>query len=144
MKRLLWIVPLALLSPPLTSGAAFSQGDYYIRAQHADGAFSGSHEILTIRKAGYHEARYCDRNFWVSSGTVAWTEEQSAAGQTLILEMNHGDEREVICADADKFATLDDLGLKKREVERMRRKSRPADTKANRLRNISDAFKQFK
>ncbi len=126
------------------SGAAFAQGDYYIRSQNAGGKFAGFHEILTKPKPGYHQASYCNRTFWVSSGTVIWTEEQNAAGQTLILEVNDGASRKIVCKDNVAFATLDDLGLSKREVAKIRAAHQPLDMKSSRLRTIRDAFKEFK
>jgi hypothetical protein len=123
---------------------ALAQSDFYIRSQYTDGSFTGSHEILTKPKEGYHSARYCDRTFWVSSNTVIWTEEEAAAGRKLILEENIGPDRRIVCADYAAFATLEDLGLKRREVEQIRRKADPLDMKSSRIRTISEAFKQFK
>jgi len=123
---------------------ASAQSDFYIRSQYSDGGFTGFHEILTEPKEGYHSARYCDRTFWVSSSTVIWTEEEAAAGRKLVLEENIGPDRRIVCADYAAFATLEDLGLKKREVEQIRRKSEPLDMKSSRIRTIRDAFKQFK
>ncbi|GAB4514977.1 MAG: hypothetical protein Tsb0019_13330 [Roseibium sp.] len=123
---------------------AFAQSDFYIRSQYSDGSFTGFHEILTQPKEGYHSARYCDRTFWVSSNTVIWTEDEAAAGRKLILEENIDSDRKVVCADYAAFATLDDLGLKRKEIEQIRRRHEPADMKSSRIRTISEAFKQFK
>ncbi|WP_298963151.1 hypothetical protein [uncultured Roseibium sp.] len=144
MKRALAFLTLSTISAVYMAGAAYAQGDFYIRSDHSNGGFNGSHEILTLPKKGYHEARYCDRTFWVSSGTVVWTEEEVAAGRSLIVEENIGAERRVVCSDYSAFATLEDLGLKKREIEQIRRRNEPLDMKSTRLRTIRDAFSQFK
>ena len=144
MKRSLVCLAAMVFASLGLTGAAFGQGDFYIRSQHSNGSFTGSHEILTSPKTGFHEARYCDRPFWVSSSTVFWTEQQIAEGRKLILEENLGTNRQVVCADSTAFATLDDLGLKPKEVERIRRDYGSTDMKSSRLRTIRDAFKQFK
>lgn len=124
--------------------AAFAQSDFYIRSQYSNGEFTGFHEILTKPKEGYHQASYCNRVFWVSSGTVIWTEEQNEAGRTLILEESDGKTRTIVCKDNDAFATLEDLGLSKKEVAKIRARNEPLDMKSSRLRTIRDAFKQYK
>lgn len=144
MKRFHVALASFVSAVPLAVSGALAQSDFYIRSQYADGTFTGFHEILTAPEAGYHAARYCDRTFWVSPSTVAWTEEQAAAGRKLLLEENVGSDRNVVCADYAAFATLEDLGLKEREVERIRGTEGTVETKASRIRNISDAFKQFK
>ncbi|MCV0427479.1 MAG: hypothetical protein K5905_18630 [Roseibium sp.] len=144
MKRSSACLAAAMIASLGLTGAAFGQGDYYIRSQHSNGSFTGSHEILTSPKKGFYQARYCDRAFWVSSNTVIWTEEQTAEGRRLILEENLGAGRQVVCADNTAFATLDDLGLAPGEIERIRRDYGATDMKSSRLRTIRDAFKQFK
>lgn len=126
------------------AGNAVAQSDFYIRSQYSNGTFTGFHEILTRPKEGYHQARYCERSFWVSPGTVIWTEEEAAAGRRLVVEENVGSGRRTVCADYASFATLDDLGLKKAEIERIRGESEPRDMQQGRIRIIRDAFKQFK
>ncbi|GAA0781074.1 hypothetical protein E1180_20510 [Roseibium denhamense] len=140
MKRSLAVHSLIVVWGLSLSGTAFAQGDFYIRSQHSNGTFTGFHEILPVPKQGYHKAEYCGRTFWVSSTTVMWTEEEVEAGRTLILEENLGTTRRTVCADSTSFATLDDLGLKAREVESLRGDTGFTDTKT-RLRNISEAFK---
>ncbi|MES0881984.1 hypothetical protein [Roseibium sp. SCP14] len=144
MKRSLSCLAASAIGVFALPGASFAQGDFYIRSQYSNGSFTGFHEILTSPKEGYYEARYCDRTFFVSSTTVVWTEEQNAAGRTLILEENKGASRKVVCADNTAFATLDDLGLQPKEVEKIRRRNEPLDMKSSRIRTIRDAFKQFK
>lgn len=144
MKRLMALLTGLLAGTLWFSGSASAQGDFYIRSQYSNGTFTGFHEILTKPKEGYHQARYCDRTFWVSSTTVIWTEEEAAAGRKLIVEENIGSDRRTVCADYAAFATLDDLGLKKREVEQIRGRNEPVDMKSSRIRIIRDAFKQFK
>lgn len=144
MKRLLAFLAVLIAGGLGPAGSAFAQSDFYIRSQYSNGTFTGFHEILTKPKEGYHEARYCDRTFWVSSTTVIWTEEEAAAGRKLIVEENIGSNRRTVCADYADFATLEDLGLKKREVEQIRNRNEPLDMKSSRIRVIRDAFKQFK
>lgn len=144
MKRLFAFLAVLAVGGLVPAGTALAQGDFYIRSQYSNGTFTGFHEILTKPKEGYHQARYCDRTFWVSSTTVVWTEEEAAAGRKLIVEENLGSNRRTVCADYGSFATLDDLGLKKREVEQIRNRNEPLDMKSSRIRVIRDAFKQFK
>lgn len=144
MKRVLAFLAALSAGGIVPAGTALAQGDFYIRSQYSNGTFTGFHEILTKPKEGYHQARYCDRTFWVSSTTVVWTEEEAAAGRKLILEENFGGNRKTVCADYGSFATLDDLGLKKQEVEQIRNRNEPLDMKSSRIRVIRDAFKQFK
>lgn len=126
------------------AGPALSQSDYYIRSQYSSGGFTGSHEILTFPEKGYHEARYCERTFWVTSDTVLWTEKQVEIGRKLVLEENWGDNRKVICDDNGSFAKLEDLGLARQEVDDMREKQLVGAPRPSRIRIIRDAFKQFK
>ncbi|WP_428642910.1 hypothetical protein [Roseibium sp.] len=146
MKRLTAFLAIMVLGSGLQVETALAQSDFYIRSQYSNGGFTGSHEILTKPKDGYYKASYCQRPFWVSSSTILWTEEEAAAGRKLILEEDVGDgtARKVVCADYSAFATLDDLGLNKKEVERIRAENQPLDMQSSRLRIIRDAFKQFK
>lgn len=144
MKRSVCVAALVLLPAVVLAGSSYAQSDFYIRSQHINGGFTGSHEILTNPRKGYYEAQYCDRTFWVTSTTVAWTEEEVSAGRTLVLEENFGASRTIVCSDNKAFASLDDLGLKKREIEHLRETKGNFQTRASRLHNIRDAFKQFK
>lgn len=144
MKRSHCIAALAALAAAVQAGPGYAQSDFYIRSQHSNGSFTGSHEILTAPRTGYHKASYCDRTFWVTTTTVAWTEEEVTAGRTLILEENVGTSRTIVCTDNKAFASLDDLGLKQREIEALRDVDGTRKTRASRLHNIRDAFKQFK
>ncbi|CTQ64260.1 hypothetical protein [Roseibium alexandrii] len=144
MTRAQCIAILTFLPAITLAGSSFAQSDYYIRSQYPDGTFTGSHEILIRPKEGYYQAQYCDRMFWVSTTTVVWTEEEVAAGRTLILEENFGEERNVLCSDNTAFASLYDLGLDKREIEALREPEGSFQTRASRIHTIRDAFKQFK
>ncbi|WP_422038510.1 hypothetical protein [Roseibium sp.] len=144
MNRSFTCLTISALAAICSATAAFAQSDFYIRSQYSNGTFTGFHEILTEQKKGYHQASYCDRVFWVSSGTVIWTEEQNAAGRTLVLEENDGKSRTIVCKDNDAFATLEDLGLSKAELAKIRAENEPLDMKSSRLRTIRDAFKQYK
>ena len=144
MNRSFTSLTIASLTVVCCTTVAAAQSDFYIRSQYTNGEFTGFHEILTKPKEGYHQASYCNRVFWVSSGTVIWTEEQNAAGRTLVLEESDGKSRTIVCKDNDAFATLEDLGLSKKEVAKIRAENEPLDMKSSRLRTIRDAFKQYK
>ncbi|GGB45008.1 hypothetical protein GCM10011316_16260 [Roseibium aquae] len=128
-----------LCLPALAAG-----GDYYIRSEVARGQFSGFHEILPRPKEGYFKVNYCDRTFWVSDTTVLWTEREAAAGRRLVVEAETRSGRDLICADAHTYVNLDSLGLPKTEIEVLRDNSDPQAPVRNRLRIISEAFKDFK
>lgn len=144
MKRSFTSLTIASLTVVCGTTVATAQSDFYIRSQYTNGEFTGFHEILTKPKEGYHQASYCNRVFWVSTGTVMWTEEQNAAGRTLVLEESDGKSRTIVCKDNDAFATLEDLGLSNKEVAKIRAENEPLDMKSSRLRTIRDAFKQYK
>jgi len=144
MKRALCNAVLTFLPAVCLAGASHAQSDFYIRSQYINGGFTGSHEILSEPRDGYYKAQYCDRTFWVTSTTVAWTEDEVAAGRTLVLEEYAGTVRSILCADKTAFASLDDLGLNKREIEALREPEGSFQTRASRIHNIRDAFKQFK
>ncbi|CTQ53491.1 hypothetical protein LP7551_02014 [Roseibium album] len=144
MKRLRAFFSAFSLCSLCLTGTALSQSDFYIRSHFSNGKFVGSHEILTEPKKGYFEARYCERTFWVSSGTVVWTEEQNAAGMFLVLQENLGSSTSVVCSDNHEFATLDDLGLKERKVRQMRNVRAYSGVGSGRLQTIREAFKDFK
>lgn len=144
MKSSRWVISFSLLPVMLVSGHGPAQADYYIRSQHPGGTFTGSHEILESPKSGYLQARYCERTFWVRPTTVAWSEEEVAAGRTLVLEENSGSTRTALCADTKAFARLEDLGLEQREIDSLRASDAPYQTRASRLHTIRDAFKQYK
>ena len=114
---------LVLLSLGVTDNA-HAQGDIYIRAQTPNGNPTGLHEILTSPKNGYYEAQYCGRSHWVMLKTVIWTEEQAAAGNILFLEENVGNSSRVLCVGPAGFATIEDLGLQKKDVWKLRGKPR--------------------
>lgn len=144
MKHSVSWITATVLGCICLSSTAIAQSDFYIRSQFSNGKFTGFHEILTKPKAGYYQARYCDRTFWVSSGTVLWTEEQSEAGNSLVLEEVTGQTRTVVCSDKTAFATLEELGLSEREIAKLRAENAPLNMRSSRLRTIRDAFKQFK
>lgn len=144
MKHGLAFLTVTIAASWFLAETARAQSDFYIRSLYANGRFTGSHEILTEPRDGYYAARYCDQTFWVSSGTVVWTEEQASAGRLLVLEENTGPERRIVCQDYAAFATLDDLGLKPREIEKIRNSNQSLDMKSGRIRTIRDAFKHFK
>jgi len=144
MKRSIAAMAVTFGSSVLMAGNALGQSDYYIRSHFTNGSFTGFHEILTAPKKGYYEARYCDRTFWVTSNTVLWTEKQTAAGNDLFLEESDGANRRVICSDETAFATLNDLGLKRAEIQSIRGKDTPQAARPSRIRTIRDAFKQYK
>ncbi|POF30074.1 hypothetical protein [Roseibium marinum] len=148
MKRLIAFLVFAIATSGSLTGAALGQSDFYIRSHYSNGGFTGSHEILSEPKEGYYEARYCDLTFWVSSSTVAWTEEQAAAGQSLVVEEDNGaisrTSRKIVCDNYKAFATLDDLGLKPAEIDKIRGTGDTLDMKSSRIRTIRDAFKQYK
>lgn len=144
MKRSFTCLAISALTGTCCATAVYAQNDFYIRSEHSNGEFTGFHEILTEPKDGYHQASYCDRVFWVSAGTVIWTEEENAAGRTLVLEENDGKSRTIVCKDNDAFVTLDELGLSEKEVAKIRAENEPLDMKSSRLRTIRDAFKQYK
>lgn len=135
MKRLMAFFAITLTTVGVTVQSALAQSDFYIRSQYSSGGFTGSHEILTDPKDGFYKATYCARSFWVSSSTILWTEEEAAAGRKLILEEDFGDgsARKVVCADYSAFATLEDLGLEQKEVERIRAEKQPLDMQSSRL-----------
>ncbi|WP_299812948.1 hypothetical protein [uncultured Roseibium sp.] len=148
MKRLIALLVFAIATSGCLTGAALGQSDFYIRSHYSNGGFTGSHEILRKPKEGYYKARYCDLTFWVSSTTVAWTEEQAAAGQSLVVEEDNGAVsragRKIVCDNYQSFATLEDLGLKPAEIDELRGTGASVDMKSSRIRTIRDAFKQFK
>jgi hypothetical protein len=144
MKRALAFFAALTAAGTTIAGVAHAQSDFYIRSQYSNGTFTGFHEILTKPKEGYYQAQYCDRTFWVSSNTVIWTEEEAAAGRNLVVEENVGSSRTPVCTDYTSFATLESLGLKKKEIEQIRRQAEPLDMQSSRIRIIRDAFKQFK
>lgn len=144
MNRVLVAATLTFLAAVFLAGSSYAQSDFYIRSQYSNGTFTGSHEILSAPRQGYYQAQYCDRTFWVTSTTVAWTEEQVEAGRSLILEEDFGASRTILCSDNKAFASLNDLGLTKREVEALREPKGEMQTRASRLHTIRDAFKQYK
>jgi len=146
MKRFIAFMALSIAASSSLAGTAHGQSDFYIRSQYSDGSFTGSHEILAEPKKGYLEAQYCNITFWVSSGTVAWTEAEVKAGRSLVLEEDGGAGavRRIICADYSAFAKLDDLDLKPWEIRQIRGRGDSSQVKSSRIHTIRDAFKNFK
>jgi len=138
---------LSVLTCLLGMAAAYpslaADGDFYIRAEAHRGKFAGFHEILSVPKADYFEVTYCNRTFWVSDTTVLWTEQQAAEGNRLIIEAEtRSGGRDIVCFDAQKYVSLDSLGLPESQVEVMRDDTGdPEIPRRNRLRIISEAFK---
>lgn len=123
---------------------AHADGDYHIRSADPSGRFKSSHEILPNQEEGYLKAVYCDQVFWVRINTVLWTEQEARAGRRMVIENNALKGRKPVCANPEKYVTLDSLELNEREVERMRGEASPKTVRPNRLRTIREAFKDFK
>ncbi|MBO0347320.1 hypothetical protein J0X15_18975 [Roseibium sp. CAU 1637] len=126
--------------------AAFGQAprDFYIRSELSNGTFNGYHQISKRSKPGFVKVTYCDQAFWVRPSTVLWTETEASAGRNLIVERNRQDDREVLCQSPQLQVTIEDLDIKKAELDEMRSRNSPVNLRPNRMRVISEAFKGFK
>ncbi|NVK35320.1 MAG: hypothetical protein HWE23_12615 [Rhodobacteraceae bacterium] len=144
-KSLALGLALSAASFAANAQSAPKDSDYYIRAEHSDGAFIASHQILAEPGEDFFQVRYCDTPFWVRASTVRWTEDEAEAGNKLFLIRNTPGEQRIICAEPEKQVTLKDLGINREEfIARESGGFQHNKVKPSRLSVIAEAFKSFK
>jgi len=124
---------------PLSIGSAIAEtGDYYMRSSIDTGKFNGSHEVSTVPLDGYYKTSFCNIRFWMRGTTVAWSEEEVAAGRQLIIIQETENGRRTVCRNAGQYVAANMKRLPKKY------KSTIEGPKRSRLNVIGEAFKGFK
>ncbi len=108
---LLFLGGTLTLPATTTAGTLPQHGDFYLISRDRGGQFVGSHKLFLEDAQGLSKVTYCDRDYFVRSFTVAWTQVESERGHTVQLEFNFGRGWRPICREPEQQVTLDDLGI---------------------------------
>ncbi|MDN3719377.1 hypothetical protein QW131_09635 [Roseibium salinum] len=54
---------------------------------------------------------YCNRDYYIRSKTVAWTQLESERGHVVRIELNYGRGWRPICDNPERQVTLQDIGV---------------------------------
>ena len=112
MLRLALLLIAATLygAPALASGIP-QPGDFYLISRDRFGSFVGSHKLFLEYAQGLKQVRYCNRNYYVRSHSVAWTQLETEFGHSVRIEYNFGKGWRPICEHPEQHVTLADLGI---------------------------------
>ncbi|WP_156510536.1 hypothetical protein [Labrenzia sp. OB1] len=86
-------------------------GDFYLISRDRYGYFVGSHKLFRNNYRGLNKVSYCNRDYFVRSHSVAWTEVESRRGNVVRIEYNFGRGWRPICEGPQDQVTLTDIGI---------------------------------
>ena len=93
------------------AGAIPKPGDFYLISRDRSGHFVGSHKLFTDYVRGLNKVSYCERNYFVRSHSVAWTQVEAERGNTVQVEFNFGRGWRPICGNPERQVKLEDIGI---------------------------------
>ncbi|WP_299812954.1 hypothetical protein [uncultured Roseibium sp.] len=93
------------------AGTVAQPGDFYLISRDRDGFFVGSHKLFVDPYKGLNKVSYCNRDYFVRSHSVAWTEVESRRGHVVRIEYNFGRGWRPICEGPEDQVTLMDIGI---------------------------------
>ncbi|POF30072.1 hypothetical protein [Roseibium marinum] len=93
------------------AGAIAQPGDFYLISRDRFGFFVGSHKLFVDPYKGLKQVSYCNRDYFVRSHSVAWTEVETRRGNVVRIEYNFGRGWRPICEGPEDQVTLTDLGI---------------------------------
>lgn len=100
-----------LLTLPAQAGGIPQPGDFYFMSRDRFGSFVGSHKLYQEYSNGMKLVRYCNRDYYVSSQSIAWTQAETDRGNTVQIEYNFGKGWRPICLKPQDQVTLSDIGI---------------------------------
>ena len=133
-----------LLTPTCALAGGIPQpGDIYFISRDQFGTFVGSHQLFLKYSKGLKPVQYCNRDYFVRSHSVAWTQYEARNGRTVRIEFNFGKGWRPICDRPQDQVTLLDLGITMQPDEYLLQ-SEKEDKPVSRLSAISGVFNKSK
>ncbi|PVB62751.1 hypothetical protein [Labrenzia sp. 011] len=105
------LVAVACFGSAAYAGTIAQPGDFYLISRDRYGFFVGSHKLFLDPHRGLKKVSYCDRDYFVRSHSVAWTEVESRRGHVVRIEYNFGRGWRPICEGPENQVTLADIGI---------------------------------
>ena len=102
---------LVLFTGSTHAGAIPRPGDFFLISRNDGGVFVGSHKLFEKFSSGLTKVSYCNRDYFVRTQSVAWTQIESKRGNTVSLEFNFGRGWRPICLEPENQVTLKDFGI---------------------------------
>ncbi|WP_420415487.1 hypothetical protein [Roseibium sp.] len=121
------------------AGAIPMPGDFYFISRDQHGTFVGSHKLYLEYASGLKHVRYCDRDYFVRSNSVAWTQIEADLGHHVQIEFNFGRGWRPICQRPQDQVALQDLGIDMPAREFLQQQA-DDDQPVSRLSKISGVF----
>ncbi|MCX2722661.1 hypothetical protein [Roseibium salinum] len=93
------------------AGPISQSGDFVLMSRDRFGLFVGSHKLFLQDSDGLKKVSYCNRDYYIRSKTVAWTQLESERGHVVRIELNYGRGWRPICDNPERQVTLQDIGV---------------------------------
>jgi len=139
---LLVAVTLSVSFPALAGGLP-QPGDFYFISRERHGTFVGSHKLYLEFSKGLRQVRYCERDYYVRSHSVAWTQFETQLGRKVQIEFNFGRGWRPICDRPQDQVALADLGIAMAPEEFLQQSNSEEQTES-RFSAISGVFNKKK
>ena len=138
------LAAITLLVPVSAQAGGIPQpGDFYFISRDQQGTFVGSHKLYLEYSSGLKQVSYCNRDYYVRSHSVAWTQFETELGRTVQIEYNFGRGWRPICQRPQDQVALADLGIDMQPREFLQQ-SQSDDKPVSRLSAISGIFNKSK
>ncbi|MHA7772865.1 hypothetical protein [Roseibium sp. M-1] len=111
LKQATLLAALVCVGGTVQAGAVPQPGDFYLISRDRGGNFVGSHKLFPENTGGLEQVSYCNRDYFVRSHSVAWTQLEVERGNTVRLEFNFGRGWRPICDNPERQVTLEDIGI---------------------------------
>lgn len=111
LKKLLLLAALVCVGGAAKADAIPQPGDFYLISRDRGGFFVGSHKLFQDYSRGLKQVAYCQRDYFVRSHSVAWTQVEAERGHTVRIEYNFGKGWRPICDNPEQQVTLEDIGI---------------------------------
>jgi len=111
LKKTLLLAAIVCLGGAAKADAIPQPGDFYLISRDRSGIFVGSHKLFQDYSRGLKQVAYCQRDYFVRSHSVAWSQIEAERGHTVRIEYNFGRGWRPICDNAERQVTLEDIGI---------------------------------
>ncbi|WP_269582053.1 hypothetical protein [Roseibium sp. Sym1] len=111
MKTIIFLAATVCLGGTAKADAIMRPGDFYLISRDSGGSFVGSHKLFQDQSRGLRLVSYCQRDYFVRSHSVAWTQIETELGHTVRVEYNFGRGWRPICDHPEQQVTLKDIGI---------------------------------
>lgn len=127
-----------LIASQAQAGGLPQPGDFYFMSRNSKGSFVGSHKLYLEYSKGMQKVQYCDRAYYVSSMSVAWTHAETKRGNTVQIEYNFGKGWRPICRKPQDQVTLSDIGIDMlpEEFLAQRKTATPVETRFSKISGV--------